>query len=617
MNPASELLYASARRIAAAAAEAQATEELVPVLGRTVEVAAAAMGTGERFVPPGELEKLDGPALAKMLRTIMAEAIELFRRELPAMECSESVLALRSILHPAIPQPPVDAADRQFFRRLLDGDCTDLDDDHCRMVGLFTELSLNLNDIIYVHDLNGMLLYLSEPGLIATEYTPEDLLEGLSVYDLVVPEFGDLVEARLETPGAVSRAPYTSEIYTKQGDRIPVEITSRCIMRGDRIAGIIGIARDLRLARRLEHQITRLNACMDGLLEWLPVGVVFATSQTVIQDANPAAVSLFGAPNLAALMGMPLSRACNEEQPVLGEVLTGAMKEGRPTRLRYAGTSHFGADMELDLTVIPVRPSDNRRMFLIIMSEALTGQSGQTAMDQTEKLTALGEIVGGIAHELNNPLTGILGYAQLLLNSELEPAVRARVEHVVKEAERCKSLVQNLFTFAHTDKSEKLPLDVNNIMSNVLSLREYQFHVDGIDVHAALQPGLPDVMANTSDLQRVFLSFLMNAQQALNAAETQDKRLDVKTYTRDSAVCIEFTDNGPGIPKCIQSKIFDPFFSTKGVGGGAGLGLSVAYGLIRSHGGTVALESDEGNGARFTISLPVCEPGTKTPNIKI
>lgn len=617
MNPASELLHASVRRVAAATAEVQATDELAGVLERTVESAAAAMDEGERFVPSELAEKLDEAGLARMLRTILGEAIELFRRELPSLECSESVLCLRSVLHPAIPRPPADSADVKFFRRLLEGDCTDLDDDHCRMVGLFKDLSLNLNDIIYVHDLNGTLLYLSEPGLMATEYTPEDLVAGLSVYDLVVPEFVDTVEARLETPGAVSRAPYTSEIYTKEGDRVPVEITSRCIMREGRIAGIIGIARDLRLARRLEHQITRLNACMDGLLDGLPLGVVFATSQTIIEDANPAAVSLFGAPNLASLAGMPLSRACNEEQPVLGEVLTGAMKEGRPTRLRYGGTSHFGADLEVDLTVIPVRPLDNRKMFLIVMSDLSSGPAGQADMDQTEKLSALGEIVGGIAHELNNPLTGILGYAQLLLNSQLEPAVRSRVEHVAKEAERCKNLVHNLFTFAHTDKSEKLPLDVNDIMSNVLSLREYQFHVDGIDVHAALQPGLPEVMANTSDLQRVFLSFLINAQQALNTVEQQEKRLDVKTCARDGGVCIEFMDNGPGIPKCIQSKIFDPFFSTKGVGGGAGLGLSVAYGLIRSHGGSVAVESEEGAGARFMIRLPVREAEAKRPGMRV
>lgn len=616
MNPASELLHASARRIAAAAAEVQSTDELVFVLERCVESAAAAMDKGQPFDASDLAGRMDDSALARMLRTILAEAIELFRRELPDLECGEAVLALRAVLHPAIPRLPAESAEREFFRRLLESDCADLDEDHCRMLGLFQDLSLNLNDAVYVHDLNGTLLYINEPGLRATKFTSQDVLDGLSIFDLVVPEFVDIVEARLETPGAVSRAPYTSEIYTKDGDRVPFEITSRAMVRNGQVAGIIGVARDLRLARRLENEIARLNACMDGLLQGLPTGVLFADGSGVILDANPAAINLFGAPNAATLVGMPLPRACNEEQPVLGEVLANANKKGRPARLRYSGVTYFGAKIQWELTAIPVRPPEGKE-FLIIISDLSNQKAAEDSLVQTEKLTALGEIVGGIAHEMNNPLTGILGYAQLLLNSQLEPTTRGRVEHVAAEAERCRKLVQNLFTFAHRDSSQKLPQDINEIVANVLSLREYQFHIDGIDVHAILAPGLPDVMANAADLQRVFLSLLMNAQQALNSAGKKDKRLGVKTYIRDSSVCIEFEDNGPGIPKCIQSKVFEPFFSTKGVGGGSGLGLSMTYGLIRSHGGVIAVESDEDRGARFTISLPTCEPKQDGARIEI
>jgi len=617
MNPASELLHASARRIAAAVAEVQSTDELVFELERCVEAAAVAMDKAQPLVATELAGRMDDTSLARMLRAVTAEAIELFRRELPVLDCGDAVLALRAAMHPAIPRLPVESAEREFFRRLLESDCEDLDEDHCRMLNLFQDLSLNLNDAVYVHDLNGTLLYINEPGLRATKFTAQDLLDGLSIFDLVVPEFADIVEARLETPGAVSRAPYTSEIYTKDGDRVLFEITARVMMRNGQIAGIIGVARDLRLARRLENEIARLNACMDALLHGLPTGVVFADASLVILDANPAAVNLFGAPNAATLVRMPLPRACNEEKPVLGGLLANAMKEGRPARLRYSGVSYFGAQIEWDLTAIPVRPPEGKPLFLIIISDLSNQKAAENSLIQTEKLTALGEIVGGIAHELNNPLTGILGYAQLLLNSQLEASTRARVEHVATEAERCRKLVQNLFTFAHRDTSQKLPQDVNEIVANVLSLREYQFHVDGIDVHAIFAQGLPDVMANAADLQRVFLSFLMNAQQALNSAGKKDKRLGVKTYIRDTSVCVEFEDNGPGIPKCIQSKIFDPFFSTKGVGGGAGLGLSVAYGLIRGHGGVIAVESDEGRGARFTITLPICEPRQDGPRIEI
>ena len=607
MNPASDLLHAKARRIAAAAAEVQSTNEIMLELARLVESAAAAMADRSVQVSTALPHGLDDSSLARVLRSVLAEAIELFRSDLSEVDFGESVLGLRSVLHPLIPRPPAQSAERQFFERLLQNDCAGLDEDSCRVLRLFQDLSLNLNDAVYVHDLNGTLLYVNDPGLGSTRYSAQDLRDGLSIFDLVVPEYADVVEARLEAPGAVSRAPYTSEIYTKDGDRIPVEITARLMMRDQRVGGIIGVARDLRLARRLETEIARLNACMDGLLHGLPTGVLHTDASVVILDANPAAVTLLGAPNASTLVGMPLPRACNEEQPILAEMLRSSMKEGRPARLRYSGTSYFGAEIEWDVTAVPVRPPEGKALFLVLISDLTNHKAAEDALIQSEKLTALGEIVGGIAHELNNPLTGILGYAQLLLNSQLEPATRGRVEHVAAEAERCRKLVQSLFTFAHRDNSHKLPQDINEIISNVLALREYQFHVDGIDVHAMFAPGLPEVLANAADLQRVFLSLLMNAQQALNSGGKKEKRLGIKTCLRDELVCIEFEDNGPGIPKCIQSKVFEPFFSTKGVGGGSGLGLSVAYGLVRSHGGTIVLDSQEGRGAKFTISLPVCE----------
>lgn len=605
MNPASELLLANAAAIAASAAEAQDTEDLVLVLERAVEGAARAMDAGTRL-DAGELAgRLDEPALARMLRTILAEGIQIFRRELPDLEGEEAVLALRKALHAAIPRPAADASEREFFRRLLQHDCQDLDEDHCRVLGLFQDLSFSLNDIVYVHDLNGTMLYLNEPGLRLTKFTSQDLLEGLSIYDLVVPEFMDLIEARLESPGAVSRAPYTNAIYTKDGDRIPLEITSRCMTHRGQICGIIGIARDLRLARRLEAEITRLNAYMDSLLKGLATGVVFLDSAAAIQDVNPAAVNLFGAPSAAMLVGMPLGAACNEAQPALGEILAAAMREGREARLHYSGVSHFGARLNCDITGIPVRTQEGHESYLVMMADLSSQEAAGRSLLRSEKLSALGEVVGGIAHEINNPLTGILGYAQLLLNSKLEPGTRTRVEHVVMETERCRRLVQNLFTFAHLDECSKSMQDVNEVVQSVLSLREYQFHVDGITVEVSLAQGLPEVPADPCDLQRVFLGFLMNSQQALNSVEKQGKRVAIKTYRRDDAVCVEFEDNGPGIPKSIQSKVFDPFFSTKGVGGGAGMGLSLAYGIISGHGGSIALESDEGQGARFIISLPI------------
>jgi two-component system NtrC family sensor kinase len=224
---------------------------------------------------------------------------------------------------------------------------------------------------------------------------------------------------------------------------------------------------------------------------------------------------------------------------------------------------------------------------------------------QAEKMSAVGLLVSGVAHELNNPLAGVLGYAQLLLASSLSgETTRRGLETILREAERCKRIVQNLQTFARKRRPQEEPVDVNEILESTLELHSYQLKVDDIDVEADLDPSLPRILGDAHQLRQVFLNIILNAHQAM-AGREGGGRLAVASRRRAGAVVVEIEDSGPGIPAEHLSRIFDPFFTTKEVGQGTGLGLSICYGIVEEHRGRISARDVPGGGARFTVELPI------------
>ncbi|MCX5757952.1 MAG: PAS domain-containing protein, partial [Candidatus Hydrogenedentes bacterium] len=496
--------------------------------------------------------------------------------------------------------------DRLFFQRLMTPDEPLSTPDLARLRGLFHDLTLASNDIVYVHDMNGTLLYVNEPGLSLARFDLADVSRGITVYDLIAPEYVSLIESRLEVPGAVSRAPYVSEIYTKDGDRIPIELTTRCLYHEGRMVGVIGLARDLRLARRLENEIARSRRLIEAVAQHASIGIMLLDVQGAVIEANPAAVALFGAPNVNALAGHLFMDLCTKAPAGLGDMLVQAFGRPKETWPSVRVTSRFGAELHCDITVVPVRLESKRPDRLILLLADITVQVAlQQNLIQTEKLSAIGEIVAGVAHELNNPLTGILGYAQLLNKGKVAPTVRSRLEHIMVEAERCRRIVQNLLSFTRHHDSEKSVCNINDVLNDTLQLREYQLRIDGIALSVALAEGLPSVVADIHEMQRVFLNIMNNAQQALATVEGGSKRLAIRTGVQGRFVEIVFHNNGPAIPEWARSKVFDPFFTTKGVGEGTGLGLSVSYGIVSDHGGRILLDVKEGEGVAFTVLLPL------------
>ncbi len=224
---------------------------------------------------------------------------------------------------------------------------------------------------------------------------------------------------------------------------------------------------------------------------------------------------------------------------------------------------------------------------------------------QAEKIAALGELVAGVAHEINNPLSTIMGYSQLLMADDVPADLRRRrLESVHSEAERIARIVKNLLTFARRHPPEKKYLGANGIIEKTLELKAYHFRVNKIEVEKDLTPDLPMTMLDFHQIQQVLLNLLNNAEQA-SVDEGRGGRIQLTTRLVNNWIEVRVSDHGPGIPVEIQSRIFEPFFTTKKEGKGTGLGLSLCYGIVQEHGGTIHVESQPGKGATFVIKLPV------------
>jgi PAS domain S-box-containing protein len=222
----------------------------------------------------------------------------------------------------------------------------------------------------------------------------------------------------------------------------------------------------------------------------------------------------------------------------------------------------------------------------------------------TDRLASIGQLAAGIAHELNNPLTSVIGFSDLLLERDLPADVKADLKTVNQEAKRTVNIVKGLLAFAREQRTEKSLVNVNIIIQGVLQIRSYEQRVSNIEVDARLAPALPHVMGNGVQLQQIFINIIVNAEQAMIEAHGRGK-LTIITEQVGDMVRASITDDGPGISPANMKQLFTPFFTTREVGKGTGLGLSICHGIVTEHGGKLHAESEPGKGATFVVELPI------------
>jgi two-component system NtrC family sensor kinase len=226
----------------------------------------------------------------------------------------------------------------------------------------------------------------------------------------------------------------------------------------------------------------------------------------------------------------------------------------------------------------------------------------QEQLLQSEKMSAVGQLISGVAHELNNPLTAILGYTQLLETERLEPRVEEFIVKLRKQAQRTQRIVQNLLSFARQHKPRRVHVDMRSVLEDTIALRDYDLKVNNIAVERDFEPVLPSVVADPHQLEQVYLNIINNAADAMLDGG-RGGHLRIRVFTENGSVVTTFHDSGPGIfdPK----HVFDPFYTTKGVGKGTGLGLSICYGIVKEHGGEILAQNHPAGGAVLQVKLPV------------
>jgi len=262
-----------------------------------------------------------------------------------------------------------------------------------------------------------------------------------------------------------------------------------------------------------------------------------------------------------------------------------------------------GTEFPATVTISPLVSQDGEQLGHVVSVRNVNADRRMAEqLRHTEKMVALGELVAGVAHEINNPLTGISAFAQLLLEETLDDEQRESVQLIKQESDRATAVIRDLLIFARKTEPVTEPFNLNDLIEQTLRLRSYSLRVAGVRVVLQLDPALPKVSGDSQKLQQVLLNVIANAESAMKGGAPRD--LTLSTRAEGPRVIIEATDTGRGMPADVRQRIFEPFFTTKPEGVGTGLGMSVSYGIVQAHNGTIDVASELGVGTTVTIALP-------------
>jgi two-component system NtrC family sensor kinase len=288
----------------------------------------------------------------------------------------------------------------------------------------------------------------------------------------------------------------------------------------------------------------------------------------------------------------------------LSDALHAILRGGQVDNLELQIVRANGHLGQFSVNLSPMRDDQNNiNSIVVVMTDITDSAELRGKLVHAEKMAAVGQLVSGVAHEVNNPLTAILGFADLLLeNPEIPETARKDLRVILQEAQRTKTIVQNLLSFARQMPPQRNPVQLNTILRRTIQLRSYDFNSHGVDISEQLDVGLPDVVGDAHQLQQVFLNILNNAYDAVHEIG-RPARIEIMTAKVGKSVEVSFRDNGHGISQA--DRIFDPFFTTKEVGKGTGLGLSICYGIMKEHGGEILCHNNaDGQGATFILRFP-------------
>jgi PAS domain S-box-containing protein len=484
-------------------------------------------------------------------------------------------------------------------------------------------LADNANDIIWTMDMNLKFTYMSPSVERIRGYTVEEVMQQ-SVEEIFTPSSLEIALKVYEEELAIESMPHRDlsrtrtvelEHTCKDGSTVWVEINMAFLHDQDgQPVGILGVSRDITERKRAEEELrqseekyrTILKEIEDSYFE-----VDLAGNLTFVNDSTCRNLRY----SRGELLGMNY-RGFTAEEDIqhVYKAFNRVYRTNRPNRgicwkvVRKDGTVGF-----VEATVSLVRDPQGKIIGFRGVGRDITERKKveeerkqlELKAQVTSRLASVGEMAAGVAHEINNPLTGVIGYAQLLMDREDIPFdIRKDLTAINDGAQRVAGVVKRLLAFSRQTKPERRYVDINELIESTLALRAYHLNVNNIKVTTQLAPDVPETVADPGQLQQVLLNLIVNAETEMKLAHGKGK-LTITTEKSHNTIKVSVKDDGPGIAKENLERIFDPFFTTREVGEGTGLGLSLCYGIIAEHKGRIYAESKLGKGATFIVELPV------------
>ena len=431
-----------------------------------------------------------------------------------------------------------------------------------------------------------------------------DLLAGQPSYDEINQIYIPRASLSLDIPYFTQIFENGEEIHQDTTAHLPsgrtafLHITGVPVKdRSGKVVKVIGTVQDITEHRKSELQVKTQKALTDRVLASIPNAVAVIGQNRQIIMVNRAFEQTFH-----------LTKD-ETENTVIEHIIPTAPLVDAVIQVLTSGKSKYQVESRIkqetrERLLVTDIISMQKNEALAVFRDVTEEREIQDRLYLTDRLASVGEMAAGIAHELNNPLTGVIALSELLLDGEIPEGMKEDLESISQEGQRAAGVVKNLLAFARKHIISPQPTEINAVIKEVLKLRAYEHKVSNIEVITHFNPDLPEIVADRFQMQQVFLNIVLNAEQAMIESHGRGTFV-ITTKLLEDCIKISFADDGPGIPPEIVNRIFDPFFTTKEVGKGTGLGLSICYGIITKQGGKIYTQSNKSTGATFIIELPI------------
>jgi two-component system NtrC family sensor kinase len=475
----------------------------------------------------------------------------------------------------------------------------------------FSQLFESLQEGVYISTPEGKLLEVNPALVSILGYDSKEDLLNLPPEQLGVDAGGESVLGRT---GSQSGRTRTRELRLRRKDggvAVCVD-TSTGVMEEGRLVRYQGTLVDVTEKRTMERQLRRQEEFRRRLLESFPdlILVLDMKGQYTFVSTRISELLGYGPEHL---IGQNVDDAENTSPELAALYRTVATGKSSRTSCEYGSRHRDGTWRTMLGMASPLLDAEGKPAGVIISVRDVTMEKKlEQQIIQSERLAAMGQMIGGFAHELNNPLTSILGMAELLQEGGVSEGARKQVTILHQQARRAAEIVQNLQYFARPPAPGRSQVNLNELVQRTVQMQAYPLRKSSITVDFLQEPSIPAIVADPNQLMQVFLNLLLNAEQAIR--ESREKgTIRVRIGRNPASVWIVFQDDGPGIAPENLTHIFDPFFTTRRPGRGTGLGLSICKTVLREHGGNIEATSAPGGGAVFTITLPIAAPAESAP----